>query len=278
MGARYLTELVDVLQDAGVNVIAVDGWETRARSSGGFDGNRPWAIMWHHTASQSPPENDVGYICYGSPDAPLANLLLDRTGSVWVCAAGGTNTNGKGGPITVSRGVVPVDSMNTHAIGIEAANTGTGEAWPVAQIDSYFAIANALAAAYGLDPGRDNVSHAGWSPGRKIDPAVASAVQGPWRPASSTSAGTWALEDIQHEATRRASTTPPPSSEDDMYIATLNDGTVVVVGSAVRPVSTEEIGAGGPFAALPRFRPDPNSYWHAWLAAGAAEYSHRVMS
>jgi hypothetical protein len=73
------------------------------------------------------------------------------------------------------------------------------------------------------------------------------------------------------------SPTPPPSSEDDMYLATLNDGTVVVVGSAVRPVSGDEIAPGGPFASLPRYVPDPASYWHQWLAAGSAEYSARVM-
>jgi hypothetical protein len=275
---RYLVELVEVLEAAGLNVIAVDGWETRARGSGGYDGDRPWAILWHHTASQTTPENDVGYICYGCPDAPVANLYLARTGEVWVCAAGATNTNGKGGPYTTSRGVVPVDQMNTHAVSIEAANAGTGETWPQVQIDAYFTIANALAAAYGLDPALDNVSHAAWTPGRKIDPAVAAAVQGPWQPASSTTAGTWALTDIQHEAARRASSTPPPHppEEDEMYLAFLNDGTVVVVGSAVRPVSSDEIAPGGPLASLRRETPPPESYWHMWLAAGAAEYSARV--
>src|SRR4029077_13033530 len=133
------------------------------------------------------------------------------------------DTNGTGGPWTTSRGGVPVDSMNTHAIGIEAGNNGRGEPWPLAQIDAYFTINNALAAAYGLDPG-DCCTHAAWTPGRKIDPATAAAVQGPWRPASINSSGTWALEDIQHEARRRATVTPPPYQEDDpMYLATLTD-------------------------------------------------------
>jgi hypothetical protein len=70
--------------------------------------------------------------------------------------------------------------------------------------------------------------------------------------------------------------TPPPGDDEDMYLATLDDGSVVVVGSAVRPVSTDEIAADGPFAKLPRYTPDPDSYWHAWLAGGAAEYSARV--
>jgi len=61
-----------------------------------------------------------------------------------------------------------------------------------------------------------------------------------------------------------------------MYLAQLQDGTVVCVGSAVRPVSGDEIAAGGPLANLTRYFPDPASYWHQWMAAGAAEYSRRM--
>jgi hypothetical protein len=70
--------------------------------------------------------------------------------------------------------------------------------------------------------------------------------------------------------------TPPPSEDPEMYLATLNDGTVVVVGSAVRPVSGDEIIPGGPLADLPRYVPKPDSYWHQWLKGGVAEYSSRV--
>lgn len=69
---------------------------------------------------------------------------------------------------------------------------------------------------------------------------------------------------------------PPATPKDEaMYLATLDDGTVCVVGSSVRPVSTDEI--KGPLAKLPRLVPDPGSFWHAWLAAGVAEYTARVM-
>lgn len=280
MGSRYLTDLADVVRSAGLAVVEVDGWQSRARGSGGYDGDRPWVVMWHHTASDTHPENDVGYIVYGCPDAPVANLYLGRDGVVWICAAGATNTNGKGGPTGVSRGTVPVDQMNTHAIGIEMANTGLGEPWPQLQIDAAFTLSIALCRAYGLSDS-DICTHAEWAPTRKIDPAVAAAVQGPWQPEPINSSGTWSLVDLIVEQTRRSSTlpnpTPPPSSEDQMYLATLQDGTVVVVGSAVRPVSGDEIAPGGPFATMPRYKPTPSSYWHQWLAAGAAEYSRRVM-
>jgi hypothetical protein len=153
-------------------------------------------------------------MCYGSPDAPIANILLDRDGGVWVCAAGATNTNGKGGPVGFSKGNVPKDSMNTYAIGIEAANNGLGEPWPQVQIDAYFTLNNLLASHLGLNPD-DCCTHQAYAPDRKIDPATASAVKGPWRPGSVTSSGTWSLADISREANERAAGNRPPDPPED---------------------------------------------------------------
>lgn len=224
MGSRYLTDLADVLERAGLDVTTQDGWETRARSSGGFDADRPWCVMWHHAASApgASTESVANYASYGSDVAPVCNIVLGRAGDVIVCAAGATNTNGKGGPVGVSRGVVPLDSMNTYAIGIEAVNTGVGEPWPAAQIDAYYAMNNALTAAYGLEPG-DCCTHAVWAPGRKIDPATADAVQGPWRPTATTTSGTWSLDDIRHEAGRRAGTAPIGDDEMQVRLLILTD-------------------------------------------------------
>jgi hypothetical protein len=219
MGARYLTDLADVCRAAGLTVWEVGGWQSRARGSGGYDGDRPWVIVLHHTASDTSPANDVNYIVYGCPDAPVANLYLDRDGAVHVCAGGACNHAGKGGPWQTTRGVIPVDQANTHAIGIEAANNGVGQTWPQPQIDAYFTLVNALTAAYGLDV-TDVVTHNAWAPTRKIDPATAAAVDGPWQPEPVTSSGTWSLDDIYDELIARANPTPapptPPSGDDDM--------------------------------------------------------------
>ena len=51
MGTRYLTDLADVCRRTGYPVIEVDGWQSRARGSGGYDSSRPNHIMVHHTAS-----------------------------------------------------------------------------------------------------------------------------------------------------------------------------------------------------------------------------------
>jgi len=221
MGARYLTDMAAVLAAAGLTVTEQDGWQTRARSSGGFDGDRPWCIMWHHAASApgASAESVANYASYGSDVAPVCNLVLGRDGAVIVCAAGATNTNGKGNALPMSRGVVPVDSMNSHAIGIEAVNTGVGEAWPAVQIDAYFRINNALTDAYGLVP-TDLSSHAAYAPGRKIDPATAAAVQGAWHPGAINTSGTWSVSDMRAEALARWATPPLPQG-DDMQVRLL---------------------------------------------------------
>jgi hypothetical protein len=221
MSGTYLTQLATWLRAVGLTVVEVDGWQRRARSSGGYAAGQPSCIMWHHTASQTTPQNDVSFIVNAS-DGPLSNLYLARDGSVWVIAAGATNTNGKGGPLTVSRGTIPVDGMNTRAVGIEAANSGLGEQWPAVQIDAFFALSNCLCANLGLLPS-DLASHAAWAPGRKIDPATAPAVQGAWRPRSINSSGTWNLDDIRSEAIARADNAIGPSPEptpegDDMEV------------------------------------------------------------
>src|SRR4051794_13956005 len=183
----YYTELLDVLRAAGCKVAengTTDGWQTRARSSGGFP-SAPLAVWWHHTASATSPANDLSYMINGSDDAPVGNMLLDRTGTYWPIAAGASNCAGKGGPATFSRGTVPLDSGNTRGWQIEVANNGVGERWPQVQIDAYFAGSNALNAHVGNLP-TDVITHNVWAPTRKVDPATAAAVEGPWKPRSCT--------------------------------------------------------------------------------------------
>ena len=241
MGANYLTNLANWCRDEGLMVVEQGGWQHRARSSGGYDDGKPWCIMWHHTASDTSPANDANYMCFGSPDAPIANLLLARNGEVWVLAGGATNTNGKGGPWTGSKGTVPADSMNTHAISIEAANNGVGEQWPQAQIDAFFRLNNMLAHRLGLSPD-DCCTHQVYAPDRKIDPATAAAVQGSWRPGSVTSSGTWSLPDIEREALSRAGTLPPPQplppptpvEGDEVLVVALDSNGTAWVGNGIK--------------------------------------------
>lgn len=204
MSGQYLTWLVDVLRAAGCNVNengTTNGWQSRARSSGGFP-STPLGVQWHHTASNTTPASDLSWMINGSGDAPIGNLLLDRTGTYWPIAAGAANTAGKGGPLTLSRGTIPLDSANTRSVAIEAANNGVGEVWPQAQIDAYFAGSNAINRQLG-NALTDVFNHQTWAPDRKIDPATAAAVDGPWRPGGSTSSGTWNQQDVRNECAAR---------------------------------------------------------------------------
>ena len=173
MGARFLTDLADVCRATGWPVVEVEGWQTRARGSGGYNPGFPSHVAVHHTASGPSSDGwpDVNYICFGDDDAPLANLYLDRDGTIFVCAAGATNTNGSG-----DCPHLPSDTLNTSAIGIEAGNDGTGEPWPTAQQDAYVAVCRALCRAYGI-PVAHVEAHHEWT-GRKVDPAGPSRYSG----------------------------------------------------------------------------------------------------
>jgi N-acetylmuramoyl-L-alanine amidase-like protein len=262
MSGIYYTDMLTVLRAAGCrtaeNAITA-GWQQRARSSGGFPAP-PLGVFWHHTASSTTPENDLAWMINGSDDAPIGNLLIDRTGTIWPIAAGASNCAGKGGPARFSRGEIPADSGNTRGFQIEVANNGTGEPWPQAQIDAYFAASNALNAHVGNRPD-DVITHSlgagdGWTD-RKIDPATAAAVQGPWRPRSIGSSGTWSLADIRAECAARAGTTPPPTptptpppdpgpappltlEEDNMIVALDANGTAWIGDGFRRYNPTEE--------------------------------------
>jgi N-acetylmuramoyl-L-alanine amidase len=217
----YYPEMLDVLRAAGCvcqENSTTNGWQKRARSSGGFP-SPPLCVFWHHTASSTSPANDLSWQIVGCDDAPVGNLLIDRDGVCWPVAAGASNCAGKGGPASFSRGTIPQDSGNTRGWQIEVANNGVGEAWPQVQVDAFFAASTALNAHVGNQP-TDVISHAlgagnGWT-NRKIDPATAAAVQGPWKPRSCTSSGTWHLDDIRAECARRATTTPLVPEEDEV--------------------------------------------------------------
>jgi hypothetical protein len=220
MTGIYYVDAADLLRGAGLTVVECDGWTTRARSSGGF-ANPPLGVQWHHTASQTTPENDTYWQTEGCDDAPVGNATIMRDGAVWMVAAGAANTAGKGGPLSLSRGTVPLDSGNSTTWAWEVANSGVGETWPAVQVDAYFTATIVMNRRFGNRPD-DLFTHAlgagdGWTD-RKIDPATAAAVQGLWQPRQVTSSGTWSQADIRTEINRRAGAgpTPPTNGDDDM--------------------------------------------------------------
>lgn len=170
MGAIWLTNAADVLRSAGLTVVEHDGWETRSRSSGGYD-----AIMGigvHHDAVPTgvPLENRVAYEMHNASTNPIGAFHLHSDGVWHVLAAGATNTQGQGGPYTTSKGTIPTDAGNRYLVSIEASNNGVGEPWPTVLQDSYVRGCRALCDWLDLDPLRDIIAHFEWT-SRKIDPA-----------------------------------------------------------------------------------------------------------
>lgn len=226
--------LAAVCAGAGLVVVPTDGWERRARSSGGFPDVGPMGVVIHHTASpaSSTPgrqfSNDLAYCSTGHPDAPVGNLVLGPEGQVGLVAGGAANTQGKGGPWTTSRGVVPLDTGNSRLIAIEASNDGLGQPWPAAQCNAYVALVSALCDAYRFRRDRwdrfasDVLSHAEWTepscPGRKADPA-GPAVGRTWAPypTGGVSANRWTVDNFRRDLTEPAPL-PPPEEDPMLYL------------------------------------------------------------
>ncbi len=124
-----LTWLADVLQNAGLKVARVQGWESRGRG----DVGDVVGVICHHTAGPR-TENmpSLRTLIDGRSDlpGPLAQLGLGRDGTYYVIAAGRCSHAGEG----TWRGF----SGNSRFIGIEAENTGKADdPWPAVQIDAY---------------------------------------------------------------------------------------------------------------------------------------------
>lgn len=194
----------------GLEIQTYPGWELRSRSSGGFDEIR--GVCLHHTAGliTSKPSNDMNYMWNTAANRPVGNIYIARDGTVTLGAAGAANTQGAGGPIGTSRGVVPVDASNRYHIAIEASNNGVGEVWPKVQLDAYLKLVQVLCDVYGFDPFQDVIFHQTWAPDRKIDPAGPTPAYPQWGGTSGRS--TWDLGAFRESVV--GSNTPPPDMSD----------------------------------------------------------------
>lgn len=193
MGAYWLHNLPSEAAKRGLQIETYPGWELRSRSSGGLDGI--WGVCMHHTASATRPENDMAYQWVNSVIRPIGNISLHRDGTIVLGAAGAANTQGAGGPLPTSRGVVPRDEGNKYYIAIEACNNGIGEVWPAAQVAAYKRLVEVLCDVYTLKPETDVILHATWAPTRKIDPAGPTPSLPAW--GGVWGAKTWGIDDVR---------------------------------------------------------------------------------
>jgi N-acetyl-anhydromuramyl-L-alanine amidase AmpD len=153
-----------VLRDAGLKVVEVDGWKERGRP-GHFGPVR--GVMVHHTG-RGGSKALLDLITKGRDDlpGPLSQLFLDDDGTFYVVAAGKCNHAGPGQWQGTTLG-------NSGFIGIEARNAGDGkDIWEQEQLDALTVGTRALLKHFGLDPVMA-VGHKEWAKprGRKVDPS-----------------------------------------------------------------------------------------------------------
>jgi len=153
-----------VLEQAGLKVAEVPGWENRGLG----DMGPVLGILCHHTAGPKKGNMpSLGVIRDGRPDlkGPLSQLGLGRDGTYYVIAAGRAQHAGAGNWLGVRDG-------NRHMIGIEAENTGlASDPWPEVQIDAYQRGVAAVLGHLGLSSERC-AGHKEYAEprGRKVDP------------------------------------------------------------------------------------------------------------
>lgn len=155
-----ITDLAAACRSTGLDVVEEPGWLTRGH--GPMSGIQ--SIICHHTAGPKTGElPSLATVRDGRPDlaGPLAQLMLGRSGTVYVIAAG----------LCWHAGVVfEAWQSNAYAIGIEAEATGV-DPWPPVQYEAYARLCAGLARWYRLPLPRVLGHKEVASPlGRKSDP------------------------------------------------------------------------------------------------------------
>lgn len=164
-----LTWLPTALEEAGLKVSLVPGWENRGLGDVGLI----FGVICHHTGVKNPNNLNMptlrslrdGRRAEPGLEAlpgPLAQLGLGRDGTYFVIAAGRAAHAGRGS----FKGV----SGNLRFIGIEAESRGnSSDPWPDIQLDAYHRGVAAILKHLGKDASFC-VGHKEYAPGRKDDP------------------------------------------------------------------------------------------------------------
>lgn len=173
-------EFASALKKAGLGVVEHGTWRSHNRNHKG-----PWGpahgVMVHHTGAYS-SQADMVDICrtgYGDLPGPLCHGVIDRSGTVHLIGYGRTNHAGLGdsevlNAVIAEQRELPTDDSkdvdgNRVFYGFECINTGTGQSWPQAQLESMAAAAAAICRAHGWNE-HSVLGHKEWQPG-KPDPA-----------------------------------------------------------------------------------------------------------
>lgn len=180
MSAPTSDRVLAAVQAAGVRYALEPGWDDPAIDAYPRTWDPAYVIV-HHTANggaegDAPSLRAILHTAY----APIrgAHFLVARSGIVHVCYSLGAYHAGAGGPGSWGGGpLVPADTMNRRAYGIEvesagmsldtAAMGGTDGITP-AQYEATSRLAAALLDMLGA-PATRAINHKTWAPGRKVD-------------------------------------------------------------------------------------------------------------
>lgn len=159
------TWIADACRAAGLDVIEVEGWQTR-----GSESFNPGGVVCHHTAgARTGDMPSLRVLIYGRSDlpGPLCQVGLGRSGTVYVVAAGRANHAGSG---SWERDGVRLVG-NSSVFGIEAENAGgAGDPWPITQLVAYYKLAAVLEERTATVSSNHVCGHKEWAPSRKVDP------------------------------------------------------------------------------------------------------------
>lgn len=170
-----LSNLANNLRKHGLTVVETAGWATRGYA--GQDLQEIRGVLWHHTAT---PRSNYTYsdaptlnLCInGRSDlpGPLCQIVLGRSGTVYLVAAGVGNHAGVG-----SAAGIPVNTGNHYFIGIEMESSGIAPFdWTADQIRVAPYLGAALELSYLMHLPADmriQLGHKEYSSQGKIDPA-----------------------------------------------------------------------------------------------------------
>lgn len=131
---------------------------------------KPKFVMLHHTAlptAITKKSSSLAYVTRSNGTwgpVRLCHFLIDRDGTVHVCAAVKTYHAGTGGP----RWGVAAGAMNAYAWGIEIEDPGLGQTMTAAQIESAAILTAGLIDAMGVTDA-NVIQHKEWNPSGKTD-------------------------------------------------------------------------------------------------------------
>jgi N-acetylmuramoyl-L-alanine amidase len=132
-------------------------------------------ILVHHTASPDSwsEQQTADFIKFGREYPPLSQIMLGKSGTVWICSQQRAGQSEPGRATHAGAGIwpgVPQDRMNEFSIGIEAQNNGKTQLKDTpAQYTALIKLLVDLCNRYKIDETKI-LGHKEWSTTGKIDP------------------------------------------------------------------------------------------------------------